>query len=95
MSASKNVSIIDISSPQVRAARALLGWTLDRLEAATGLPKRTLTRFENESTAPRASTIAIIRGALEAAGVEFIAENGGGPGVRLRKAQIPQTESSP
>jgi hypothetical protein len=29
-------------------------------------------------------SIAAIRAALEAAGVEFIAENGGGPGVRLR-----------
>jgi hypothetical protein len=27
------------------------------------------------------------RSALEAAGVEFIEENGGGPGVRLRKAE--------
>jgi transcriptional regulator with XRE-family HTH domain len=85
MNASKKVSNIAITHSQVRAARALIGWTLDQLEAASGLPKRTLTRFENETTAPRAATIAAIRTALEAAGVLFIDENGEGPGVRLRK----------
>lgn len=34
------------------------------------------------------ATLAAIRAALEAAGVEFIAENGGGAGVRLRKEQV-------
>jgi hypothetical protein len=33
-----------------------------------------------------------IRAALEAAGVEFIDENGGGPGVRLRKRQQKKAE---
>jgi transcriptional regulator with XRE-family HTH domain len=84
MNASEKVPNIDITPSQVRAARALVGWTLDRLETASGLPKRTLTRFENEATEPRAATIAAIRTALEAAGVEFIAENGGGVGVRLK-----------
>lgn len=46
---------------------------------------RTLSRFEDGEGAPRPATIAAIRTALEAAGVEFIAENGGGAGVRLRK----------
>jgi hypothetical protein len=32
-----------------------------------------------------AANEAALRNALEAAGVEFIEENGGGPGVRLRK----------
>jgi hypothetical protein len=37
--------------------------------------------------APSSTSVAAIRAALEAAGVDFIAENGGGPGVRLRKAK--------
>jgi hypothetical protein len=45
----------------------------------------TVTRIENGSDAKQ-STIAALRGALEMAGVEFIAENGGGPGVRIRKS---------
>ncbi|MCE2577287.1 helix-turn-helix domain-containing protein [Komagataeibacter sp. FNDCR1] len=77
----------DIASAQVRAARGLLGWSRDRLVEASGVPKRTIVRFEDEVTAPRKSTISAIRAALEAAGVEFIAENGGGIGVRLRKSE--------
>jgi transcriptional regulator with XRE-family HTH domain len=74
-----------ISPNQVRAARGLLGWNLEQLIAASGVPKRTMIRFENSEGTPHASTTDAIRAALEAAGVEFIAENGGGPGVRLRK----------
>jgi transcriptional regulator with XRE-family HTH domain len=84
MKATENVPMKDITSGQLRAARALLGWNLERLSAACGLPVRTLGRFEREETTPRASTLSAIRAALEAAGVEFIAENGGGAGVRLR-----------
>lgn len=52
---------------------------------ATGIPKRTLARFELGEGSPQRRTAATIRAALEAAGVEFIPENGGGAGVRLRK----------
>ncbi|NKE43643.1 helix-turn-helix transcriptional regulator [Roseomonas frigidaquae] len=70
---------------QLRAARALVGWSRPQLASAAGTTERTLARIEGADTAPRDSTIAAIRAALEAAGVDFIAENGGGPGVRLRK----------
>ncbi len=43
-------------------------------------------RFEGREVAPRQATVVAIRAALEAAGVEFIAENGGGPGVRLARS---------
>jgi hypothetical protein len=46
---------------------------------------RTLGRLEMEEGTPQRRTLAAIRAALEAAGVEFIEENGGGPGVRLRR----------
>lgn len=74
-----------IKPSQIRAARGLLDWTRDRLVMASGVPKSTLVRAETEATTPRQSTLSAIRTALEAAGVEFIAENGGGAGVRLRK----------
>jgi hypothetical protein len=41
--------------------------------------------FEKGRRTPTANNLTAIRAALEAAGVEFIPENGGGPGVRLRK----------
>ncbi len=45
----------------------------------------TVTDFEKGARLPHPNNLAAIRTALEAAGVEFIAENGGGAGVRLRK----------
>jgi transcriptional regulator with XRE-family HTH domain len=74
-----------IKPSQIRAARGLLDWTRDQLVMASGVPKSTLVRAETEATTPRQSTLSAIRAALEAAGVEFISENGGGAGVRLRK----------
>jgi predicted transcriptional regulator len=76
----------DISAVQLRAARALVGWSREDLARAAQTTERTVARVELGEVATRASTLAAIRRALEAAGVEFIEQNGGGPGVRLRKA---------
>ncbi|MBX6373148.1 MAG: helix-turn-helix transcriptional regulator [Acetobacteraceae bacterium] len=75
-----------ISAAQCRAARALLGWSREKLAEISGVPLRTLADFELKNTAPRATTTGKLAAALRGAGVEFIAENGGGQGVRLRKA---------
>ena len=85
MNASENGIKSAITSGQARAARAILGWTQDQLTAAAGIPKRTLARFELDEGSPQRRTVDAIRRALESAGVEFIPENGGGVGVRLRK----------
>jgi hypothetical protein len=45
----------------------------------------TIRQVEAGATEPRRATLVVIRQAFERAGVEFIDENGGGPGVRLRK----------
>lgn len=74
-----------ITSVQCREARALLGWTRDRLASHVEVSATTVRKFEIETVIPKLSQIAEMRIALEAAGVEFIAENGGGAGVRLRK----------
>ncbi|MEG3350372.1 helix-turn-helix transcriptional regulator [Novacetimonas sp. GS1] len=73
-----------ITASQIRAARGLLDWTRDHLVEKSGVPKSTLVRVESDAVTPRQSTLTAIRTAMEAAGVEFIAENGGGAGVRLR-----------
>ena len=44
----------------------------------------TIRQLEGENQQPRRATLSVVRGALERAGVEFIDQNGGGPGVRLR-----------
>ena len=86
MSASPNDIVDTIRPAQVRAARGLLGWTRDRLVEASGVPKTTLVRFEDERADARSSTVAAIRTALEAAGVEFT--NGEAPGVRLTRSKV-------
>jgi transcriptional regulator with XRE-family HTH domain len=69
---------------QSRMARAALGWGVRDLAARAKVSPDTIARLERgESLYPR--TVDAVRAALEAAGVEFIAENGGGAGVRLRK----------
>jgi predicted transcriptional regulator len=75
----------DISPAQLRAARALVNWSRDDLAAKSGTTARTIARIEDGEAAPRESTVAGIRAAFEKAGVKFIAENGGGAGVRLAK----------
>lgn len=74
-----------ISDQQSRAARGLLNLTQSQLAEATGLSVVTVSAFEKGGDM-RASNNQKIQAALEAAGVEFIPENGGGAGVRLRKA---------
>jgi transcriptional regulator with XRE-family HTH domain len=66
-------------------ARAALNWSLQTLADASGVHRNTISNFETGKFGGDPSTLEAIRAALEAAGVEFIAENGGGPGVRLRK----------
>jgi hypothetical protein len=50
------------------------------------LSESTIRDFEKGRRVPSVNNLAAVKRALEAAGVEFIAENGGGAGVRLRKA---------
>ncbi|QKC93097.1 XRE family transcriptional regulator [Mesorhizobium sp. NZP2234] len=64
-------------------ARAALGWGVRDLAEKAGVTANTVTRIENGSDAKQ-STVAALRAALESAGVEFIPENGGGAGVRLK-----------
>ena len=66
------MSIPKVSIRQVKAARALLGWSQADLAREAQISEPTVKRLD------------AIRGALEAGGVEFIPENGGGAGVRLR-----------
>lgn len=71
---------------QSRMARAALGWGVRDLAAAAKVSPDTIARLERGESL-YARTLDAIRAALETAGVEFIAENGGGPGVRLRKVE--------
>ena len=74
-----------VTSAQVRMARAALNWSVRDLAEAAQIHRNTVTNIETGRYAGDAATLATIVSALRRAGVEFIDENGGGPGVRLRK----------
>ena len=73
-----------MTGDQCRMVRAALGWSTQELATEAAVGFNTVNRFESGACQPRGVTLEALRGALEAAGVEFIAENGGGPGVRLK-----------
>ena len=77
---------MSLNAAQCRAARALIGWSQDKLAADAMVSKATIANFEAERRNPYDRTLLDIQSTLEDAGVEFIEKNGGGPGVRLKKA---------
>ncbi len=73
-----------ITGSQCRAARALVEYTRDRLAIAAGVSIDTIEAFERKLENPDREHILALQSALEKAGAVFIAENGGGIGVRLK-----------
>jgi hypothetical protein len=78
-----------LTSAQIRAARALLRWRAQDLARESAIGVATIRRAElvEGETSMTAANDSAVRRALETNGIEFIDENGGGPGVRLRKRQ--------
>lgn len=77
-----------MTAEQLRAARALVRWSQTTAAERASVSLETVKRLERMTgplTRVHVETLQAIQGALEQAGVEFIDENGGGPGVRLRK----------
>lgn len=71
---------------QLRGARAMLGWSQQVLADRSGVSLPSIKRLEsgNGSLAIRLDTLKKLQTTLEKAGIRFIPENGGGPGVRIR-----------
>ena len=81
-----------ISVKQIKAGRALLGWSQSDLAAKSGVSEPTVARLESidGELGGREATGQRMRAALEEGGIQFIEENGGGPGVRLRNPPKPK-----
>jgi predicted transcriptional regulator len=79
--------ILKVSIRQIKAARALVGWSQEDLATNSGVSVPTIKRLESADgeIGGRAETGEALVAALEKAGIEFIAENGGGAGVRMKK----------
>lgn len=75
-----------ISARQIRAARALLGWSQQQLADRAIISLNAVARLEKGIVDSRISTVQAVEAALSKAGVEFIARNEKGEGVRLRSA---------
>jgi hypothetical protein len=84
-----------ITGGQIRAARALLRWSVETLAGKTSLGLNTIKRAEARDgrTSLTAANELAIRGAFEAGGIEFT--NGDQPGVRLSKAAAARTTAPP
>ena len=83
------MSRLKVSIAQLKAARALLSWSQEKLATESGISLATVKRLEAAAgeLGGRPETGEKLRAALEKAGIDFLGENGGGPGVRLRKAR--------
>jgi hypothetical protein len=77
-----------LTSAQIRAARALIRWSAEDLARSSAVGLTTIRRAEltEDATSMTTANDLAIRRALEEAGIKFIDENGGGPGVRLKKS---------
>ncbi|WP_232375869.1 XRE family transcriptional regulator [Mesorhizobium comanense] len=73
-----------ITGAQCRAARALVEWTRDKLAGNSGVDALVIEEFERRINLPDQDICDTLQTALENAGAVFIAENGGGVGVRLK-----------
>lgn len=76
-----------ITPAQIRAARALLGLSVDQLSAKSGVSTFLIVKVEDEKSATLdQATLLTLRGALEREGIAFLADGDcppGGTGVRL------------
>lgn len=80
-----------ISAEQCRGARGMLGWSQDELAEAASLSRATIADFERGERTPIMNNLVALRVAFEAAGLEFISENGGGAGLRFRQPSSTRT----
>jgi transcriptional regulator with XRE-family HTH domain len=83
------IACCNVSPSQCRAARALLSWSQEDLEERSDVAKKTIADFERGARYPNDRTSEALQKTLETNGVIFIPANGGGPGVRLKRA-MPQ-----
>ena len=73
-----------VTGAQVRAARGLLGWSVQKLADTAKVPASTIRRIEEFDGAPKVvdDALPLIRAALSEGGVEFVFAPSRRPGIR-------------
>ena len=79
-----------IDGRQVRAARAILGWSREELRDASGISMSALLRMEGNMADSRSSTLNKVVKALSLAGIEFVTRDDGAIGVILKAQTLPK-----
>jgi DNA-binding Xre family transcriptional regulator len=79
-----------IDGRQVRAARAILGWSREELLDASGISMSALLRMEGNMADSRSSTLNKVVKALSLAGIEFVTRDDGAIGVILKAQTLPK-----
>lgn len=79
-----------ITAEQIRAARAMLRWSMDDLARRAGLSWPTIQRMESQEGIPsiKAPTMGAVQAAFESAGIVFLVDDGHGPGVRFKPKKV-------
>lgn len=75
---------MSLSPALSRAARALLDLDIVDMVKKSGVPKAIISEFEKGGKVPQRQDVAALRLAFEDAGIVFLADDGNGPGLRLR-----------
>ncbi len=77
-----------VTGDQIRAARALLNWSQQRLGDESSLSQTPIASMEKNVANSRESTVRLVVITLEDAGIEFIWEDDGTVGVKLRPKKL-------
>ncbi len=78
---------------QIRAARAMLGWSREDLLKAAGISMSALLRMESGQADSRGSTLSKVIHALASAGIELVYRDDGAIGILLKKQEVSQSFS--
>jgi len=84
-----------MSPEQCRAARAWLGWSMDALAERARVSNSTVRDFEARRRTPIPNNLAAMRGALEAAGIEFLSSDGVAEGIVFNGNALAGDEAPP
>jgi len=84
-----------LNGKQIRAARAMLGWSREQLLKVSGISMSALLRMENDEVDSRSSTQHKVSMALAQAGIEFIRREDGAFGLLLKEPEICECDNGP